>query len=208
MLVKKKNTETSDVKTLSVQDAIADISHPETSRRREAAVALYGQAEALEVLAQRLDDEPSNSVREAIVAALIGIGSVETVDYFIGQLSSDEADRRNEAVYALQQMPEQSSEKIRTLLADPEADLRIMAVDVIRLLTISKASVWLRDLLEHEDHPNVAGVAIDRLCEIGSIEDVPTLERVKDRFSNDPYLQFAADHAIKRIISLDAEEPI
>ncbi len=208
MLLKKNQSKAPVADAMTVEDAMEKIAHPEAAQRREAAVTLHGEEGAVDVLADCLRHEERQSVRGAAVSSMIAIGSDDVVDFFIEQLRGDEADRRNEAVYALQQLPEQSSQKIQSLLSESEPDMRIMAVDVIRLLTIPEAHLWLRALLSREDHPNVIGVAVDRLCEIGSVDDLPTLEEIKARFVHDPYIQFAIDHAIKRIICLDAEEPI
>lgn len=192
---------------MDASQAIDDLGHSQSSHRREAAVALHGVSSAVMPLIDLLRDEPRAEVREAAITSLLAVASDEVIDFFIEQLRGDEANRRNEAVYALQQMPDLSANKIKTLLADDEPDVRIMAIDVIRMLTISASALWLRELLETEEHPNVVGVAVDRLCEIGSVEDLETLRTTRDRFSNDPYLQFSIDLAIKRIVQLDAEKP-
>jgi HEAT repeat protein len=208
MLLKKKQYSDVSIAELSVEQAIEDLGHPDAARRREAAAALHGSEGGVSPLIGLLQTEARPEVREAAIAALLSVASGDVIDFFIEQLRGDEANRRNEAVYALQQMPEQSADKIKALLYDSEPDVRIMAVDVVRMLTISKAAIWLRELLQKEDQPNVVGVTVDRLCEIGSIEDLPTLEQTKERFADDPYLQFSIDLAMKRIICLDAEEPI
>ena len=208
MLLKKKQSSDVAIAELSVDQAIEDLGHPDAARRREAAAALHGSEGGVSPLIDLLQTEARPEVREAAIATLLSVGSGDVIDFFIEQLRGDEANRRNEAVYALQQMPEQSAEKVKALLHDSEPDVRIMAVDVVRMLTISNAAIWLRELLQKEDQPNVVGVTVDRLCEIGSIEDLPTLEQTKERFADDPYLQFSIDLAMKRIICLDAEEPI
>lgn len=208
MLVKSQRGNNVGNDDLSTVEAKKELSSPDANRRREAAVALYGRKAALSALVDRLDQEDAPAVREAIINSLISIDSPKVVDTFIAKLRGDEAERRNEAVYALQQMPERSAQKVKKLLIDADADVRIMAVDIIRLLTISEAPEWLGVLLETEDNPNVVGVAVDRLSEIGSINEVPVLESVVERFRGDAYLQFATNHAIDRIKAIHSEGPI
>lgn len=208
MLVKSQRDSDTGVDDLSTVEAKKELSNPDANRRREAAVALYGRKAALSALVDRLEEEDTPAVREAIINSLISLDSPKVVDTFIAKLRGDEAERRNEAVYALQQMPERSAQKVKKLLIDADADVRIMAVDIIRLLTISDAPEWLGVLLETEDNPNVVGVAVDRLSEIGSINELPVLEAVVKRFSGDAYLQFATNHAIDRIKAIHSEGPI
>jgi len=50
-----------------------------------------------------------------------------------------------------------------------------------------------------DDHVNVCGSAVDLLGEVGSNAALQSLQRLKERFAAEPYIQFAADLAIKRI---------
>jgi len=45
---------------------------------------------------------------------------------------------------------------------------------------------------------NVCGTALDLLSEVGSKASHEALERLKTRFASEPYIQFAADLALKR----------
>ena len=205
MFVKSTTGQSSDQNDFDPYAMIADA---DAANRRAAASALSGDKSALGVLSERLCDETSPEVREAVVQALIGIGSAKVVDLFIECLRGDNATFRREAVFALQQMPKKAGKKIRKLMADADDDVRIMAVDVLQLLTVSDAAAWLRELLATETSPNVIGVAVDRLSEIGGPEDIPALEAAKQRLAHDAYVQFAADHAIARIKALEAEGPL
>lgn len=193
---------------MSVIEAMQNINHIDDLRRREAAFALYGREAAVTVLTQRLIVESNVAVRDALVSTLVSIASPEVIDFFIRKIRSDDARRRSEAVMALQQMPEQSATKIRALLSDPDSDVRIMAVDIIRLLPIADAAEWLGTLLQTEKHANVIGAALDRLSEIGRPADVKAIEAVAQRFTSDAFIRFAAEHAARRIKALDAGDPI
>ena len=187
-------------------DAFAMIGDPNPDNRRAAAIALSGDKDAFAALSDLLRNETETAVRDAVLNALIAIGSAKVVDLFIEHLRADDAILRREAVYALQHLPKKAAKKIRKLMSDQDADVRIMAVDILQLLTISDAVEWLRELLATEENANVVGTAIDRLSEIGGPLDLPILKEVKDRFASDAYVQFAATHAIERIIALQSEE--
>jgi len=47
---------------------------------------------------------------------------------------------------------------------------------------------------------NVCATAVDLLGEVGSRDALEPLLRLKARFAKEPYIQFAADLAIKRIL--------
>jgi hypothetical protein len=57
----------------------------------------------------------------------------------------------------------------------------------------------LVELLQKEQDINVAMTAVDYLAEIGEIVDIPLLDSLKDKFSNEPYVVFAVNNAIRMI---------
>ncbi len=185
--------------------ALARLASPDPQIRRDAARDLTGNPEAVSALVTALEIEDAAAVRQALVSALVSTGDRAVVAPLADMLRSEDAARRSEAVTALQQLPEIASEVIAGLLDSEDSDLRIMAVDVIRMLPNADAPGWLRHLLAHETHPNVVGVAVDRLAEIGGPDDLPVLRAVRDRFAADPYVAFAAELVIERIATLDRE---
>ncbi|MBB96687.1 MAG: hypothetical protein CML68_19075 [Rhodobacteraceae bacterium] len=88
---------------------------------------------------------------------------------------------------------------MRQLLAAPDPDVRIPAVDVLRLLPSPEMHRWLAELLARETHENVVATAIDRLAEIGGPEHLDVLHDVRTRFASVPYITFATDLVISRI---------
>jgi hypothetical protein len=46
---------------------------------------------------------------------------------------------------------------------------------------------------------NVCGTAVDLLGEVGSAASQASLLRLKQRFMDEPYIQFATDLALKRL---------
>jgi tRNA A37 threonylcarbamoyladenosine synthetase subunit TsaC/SUA5/YrdC len=59
---------------------------------------------------------------------------------------------------------------------------------------------WLAEVIENDPHVNVCATAVDLLGEVGSQAALESLRKLKSRFANEPYIQFAADLAIKRIL--------
>ncbi len=185
--------------------ALTRLASPDPQTRRDAARDLTGHPESVQALVTALEIEDVPAVRQALISALVSSGDRAAVTPLTEMLRADDAARRSEAVTALQQMPELASEVISGLLGNEDSDIRIMAVDVIRMLPNAEAPGWLRNLLEHEAHPNVVGVAVDRLAEIGGPDDLPVLRAVRARFAADPYLSFAVELVIDRIATLDRE---
>ena len=114
-------------------------------------------------------------------------------------LRSDDAGLRNGAVEALQAMPEAVRPLLPGLLADGDADVRILAVEVVRCLPAIEVEKLLCGVLEHEDDPNVCTAAVEILAEVGTAEAIPTLRRLAGRFPSQPMLPFAVRIAIERI---------
>lgn len=167
--------------------------------RRRAALDLFDVPEAREALLERYQVEENSGVRPAILQALLTVADDSVVDMLIDGLRSDDAERRNEAVTTLQQLAGPMNARMGQLLNDPDPDVRILALDVLRLLPSQDAPRWLAELLDHETHENVVGNAIDRLAEFGGPEHLDVLCDVQDRFSSVPYICFAADIVIHRI---------
>lgn len=185
--------------------AIDQLEFGTPEERRMAALTLREDKESHPVLAERLLHEPVAAVRHAIYTALARSQNPLVLDAMIAVLRIDDAARRNEAVSALQNMPRAVAARMADLMQDKDPDVRIMAIDVLRLLPSPDAPRWLRGLLKSETHHNVIGVAVDRLAEIGGVEDLETLKNVKAKWASDPYLNFATGIVIKRIETQIAE---
>jgi HEAT repeat protein len=57
----------------------------------------------------------------------------------------------------------------------------------------------LIEVIEHDQNVNVCATALDLLVEVGSKDAEQPIVRLKARFTEEPYIQFAADLALKRI---------
>jgi len=62
-----------------------------------------------------------------------------------------------------------------------------------------KVIKWLIEVIEKDENVNVCATALDLLAEVGTEEAIPAIKKVKERFKNEPYIQFASDIALRRI---------
>ncbi|OYT88408.1 MAG: PBS lyase [Burkholderiales bacterium PBB6] len=168
--------------------------------RRWAARDLADCPGCSEALVEHLKTEADTSVREVILTSLVLLGDNTAVYGLVACMRSEDAALRNEAIEAMKQLPDAVSPIMRGLLADEDSDMRIFAVNILESLKHPSVEQWLSDVIEHDDHVNVCATAVDLLGEVGSRTALEPLLRLKTRFDKEPYIQFAADLAIKRIL--------
>jgi HEAT repeat protein len=174
-----------------------DLKSDDPDARRRAVRSLGHGPEAVPVLMGALENESDPAVLEAIFSALEVIP--EAASPLTSLLRSDDARLRNDAVEALQAMPDAVRSLLPGLLADPDADVRILSVEVARCLPAEEMVSLLCGLLTRETHPNVCTAAVEILAEVGTAEAVPVLRRLAARFPAEPMLSFAVRIAIERI---------
>jgi HEAT repeat protein len=179
------------------QPGPGDLKSGDADTRRRAVRALGQRPQAVPILMDALGRESDPAVIEAIFTALEAIP--EAVLPLAALLRSDDAGLRNDAVEALQAMPDAVRPLLPGLLADGDADVRILAVEVVRCLPSGEVERLLCGVLENEGDPNVCTAAVEVLAEAGTAEAVPTLRRLAARFASQPMLPFAAGIAIERI---------
>ena len=114
-------------------------------------------------------------------------------------LRSPDAAIRNSVIELLQQMPQLVAPHILQLLNDPNPDVRIFTVNILESLRHPNVVAWLVGVLEVDPHVNVCATAIDLLGEVGDHRAVDALRAVKQRFPDDPFIQFSADVALGQI---------
>lgn len=171
------------------------------NERRWAARDLVDCPDAASALVAQLHAESNRSVREVIFTTLTMLANAAAVDGLVACLRSEEAALRNEAIEAMKQLPEQVAPMMQQLLQDAEADVRIFAVNVLESLRHPSVEDWLIAVIAQDAHVNVCAAAVDLLTEIGTEHAVEPLRALKARFASEPYIQFAADIAIKRILA-------
>jgi HEAT repeat protein len=178
---------------------IHQLQDPDGSTRRWAARDLAEFPEAAPALCARLQDESDRSVREVICTTLTRIGGPATVDGLLPLLRSEDANLRNSAIEVLSSMPGAVGPSIEALLHDTDVDVRIFTVNLLGELKHPEVVNWLKQVLQHDAHVNVVAAAIEVLAEVGSPKVLPTLTEARKRFSDDPFIGFAADMAQQRI---------
>ncbi|MCI4454087.1 MAG: HEAT repeat domain-containing protein [Thermodesulfobacterium sp.] len=183
----------------SFEGLLKQLSFGTPIERRWAARDLADYKEASKHLLDQLLKEEDISVREAIISSLLKIGDEIAIQGLIECLRSDDAHLRNSAIEALKFIPEKVGPHIEKLLKDEDPDVRIFAVNILESLRHPKVVKWLIEVLEKDENVNVCGTALDLLAEVGTEEAVPAIKKVKERFKDEPYIQFAADVALKRI---------
>lgn len=172
-------------------------SNPEV--RRWAARDLVDCPDCSEELVSALQTEKDASVREVMLTSITRIGDGIAVNGLVACLRSEEADLRNEAIEAMKQLPEAVAPIMLGLLMDEDSDVRIFAVNILESLRHPQVEAWLLQVIDVDDHVNVCGTAVDLLGEVGGSASLASLQRLKTRFTEEPYIQYAADLAIKRI---------
>ncbi|CAA2156627.1 hypothetical protein MBRA_02071 [Methylobacterium brachiatum] len=177
----------------------AALAAPEAGERRRAARELGAFPEAGPLLCAHLAREPAASVRAVILTTLIRLKSPAVVEGLLPLLRSEDSALRNAAIEALQEMPMEVEPHVADLLADPDSDVRILAVNMLSLLPHPKAPDWLAEVVAREAHINVCAAAIDGLAEIGNERAIAPLQALAARFPEVPFIRFAAAAAIRRI---------
>jgi len=202
-LVKKKMTTEpgNNRRTASrtTEDLLAQLSDREASIRRKAARDLRQVQGISHHLVSCLRQEVSPSVRAAMFDALGENADDSTVIELISLLRSEDAGLRNGAVETLHLLPDLIGPHMPDLLADPDSDVRLFGLDILRTLPHRDAPGWLLDVLRLDGHVNVIAVAIDRLADLGDAAMRDNLLEVKIRFANEPFIVFSVDSALTRL---------
>jgi HEAT repeat protein len=171
----------------------------DAEQRRWAARDLASHAAAAPALGELLLTESDSSVREALFISLASIGDEAAAGALLPLLRSDDAALRNGALESLAGMPAAVKPRLAALLADGDADVRLMTVNLLGELRQAQVLPWLLQVLQHEPEVNVVAAAIEVLAETGQPEHVPALRAAAHRFAQDAFIGFAADMAIERI---------
>lgn len=167
--------------------------------RRWAARDLTDCPGASAALVDRLQREDDLSVREVILTTLTSLGDEMAVAGLVACLRIENVVLRNEAIEAMKQLPEAVAPIMRGLLVDHDPDVRIFAVNILESLRHPEVEAWLIMVIDKDPHLNVCATAVDLLGEVGSPAAREPLLRLKARYGDEPYIQFAADLALKRI---------
>jgi HEAT repeat protein len=114
-------------------------------------------------------------------------------------LRCEDAWLRNAVLEALGQLPAQVGEVMEELLRDEDSDVRILALNMLTTLPHPKVPAWLFRMACEDEHPNVVAGALEGLCERGTVDMLPGLARLEQRFRGVPFLAFTVGVAMGRI---------
>lgn len=178
---------------------LASLDDPDPIARRGAARDLVHCEGAASALLDRLRREDDLSVREVILTALTRLGDCAAVAGLVDCLRSEDAALRNEAIEAMKQMPDAVASIMQGLLADADPDVRIFAVNILESLRHPQVESWLIQVVETDIHINVCATAVDLLGEVATAAALGPLQRLQVRFPEEPYIQFAAALALRRV---------
>jgi len=178
---------------------VAELENANPMARRWAARDLTDCPAATAALVNRLQREDDASVRAIILTTLTSMGNEVAVSGLVDCLRSEDVALRNEAIEAMKQLPDEVAPIMRGLLADASPDVRIFAVNILESLRHPEVESWLIDVIDHDPQLNVCATAVDLLGEVGSAAALAPLQHLKARYTDEPYIQFAADLALKRI---------
>ena len=182
-----------------IEQILAALEGADAGGRRQAARQIAACPEAAQALMSRLKREPEAAVREVIFNTLVRLEDSSIIDGLAECLRGEDAALRNEAIEAFKQLGHQVDPFLESMLADPDPDVRIFVVNILESQRHSEAESWLIKVIEDDSHVNVCATAVDLLCEVGTEASSDALLRLKVRFASEPYIQFAADLALKRI---------
>jgi HEAT repeat protein len=182
---------------------VAELWDADPRVRRTAVRALAelpaGAPDPAMALCDRLDIETSPSVRSVIMTRLTLLGTKEVAARLTDHLHSDDAQLRNAAIEALQEMPEAVVPLLDRLLTDEDSDVRIFAVNILAALQHDEAPQRLALVVRTDPHVNVCVAALDGLVEVGDVEMISDIEGLGERFAGNAFMRFAVDTAIRRI---------
>lgn len=178
---------------------VAELENSNPTARRWAARDLMDCRDASAALIDRLQREEDVSVREVILTTLTTLGDEVAVAGLVDCLKSENVALRNEAIEAMKQLPAKVAPIMQELLRDENPDVRIFAVNILESLRHPDVESWLLSVIESDPQLNVCATAVDLLGEVGSSVAREPLRHLKARYADEPYIQFAADLALKRI---------
>ena len=184
-------------------ELLAALEDADAGVRRQAAREIMPCMGAAAALVSRLKREENAAVREVLLSALVRLNAHLNDPLAVSGLAeclrSEDAALRNEVIQAIKGMGSEVEPILQLLLADPDPDVRIFAVNILDPGRHPGVERWLIEIIEREAHVNVCSAAVDLLCEAGTEAAVDPLIRLKARFASEAYIQFASNLALKRI---------
>jgi len=178
---------------------VAELEDSDATIRRHAAQQITSCLDAAAALVSRLKREENTAVREVILNTLLRLHDPSMGAGLADCLRSEDAALRNDVIETFKQLGDEVAPILRSLLADPDPDVRIFVVNILNSERHPDVEQWLIEVIERDANVNVCATAVDLLCEVGTEAAIDPLLQLKARFAHEFYIQFAADLALKRI---------
>jgi len=184
---------------MGLEEAILQLSSLDECDRIYAAedIGLAGCCEGVDPLFQRVVQEPSQAVREAIFAALAQIPGDAVIQGAARLLSSDDAGIRSQALELLQSRGDTVLPALRRLITADDHDLRKFAVDVLSRIETPEIEELL-ELALGDKEVNVVIAALEnvRHCHSSALRQAVLQHALSGEH---PMLELAAMEALGRI---------
>lgn len=176
--------------------------------RWTAARAASGLREHFAQLTDALTREASPRVREALFSSLSAASTPQAVESILPFIRSDDAQLRTGALDALRVMAPVVESYLPALLSDRDADVRVLACELVRDVPADRASTLLATLLDRELSANVCAAAVEVLAETGDAQALPALQACAARFRSNAFLEFSIRVTISRIHAQTVATPV
>jgi HEAT repeat protein len=167
--------------------------------RRGAARALASDPKALPSLGACITRETDPSVRSALFTSISEIGGPAAATLVAPLVDSADTAVRWLAIGTLKRLGPDAEAALDTLLNHPDADVRLLAIEVTRAWAPEQAAPRLLRIIEADQSANVCVAAVDVATEVGTTVLLEPLQSLRLRFAGQDFLAFAIDVAFDRI---------
>lgn len=158
-------------------------------------------AASAQALARELRAPGTPARRAQLLNGLVALATPQAATTLAALLDHDDPAVRACATEGLRRIgPVLARPALHALLEHASADLRLRGLDAIERVPDAEVEGWIVALLGREHHANVCATALDLLAEIGSSAALPAIRAARLRFADEPFIAFAADHAIAQIV--------
>ncbi len=132
-------------------------------------IGYLNSADGVAALSERLGNEPSRAVREAIFQALIRIEADAAIEACIGLLDSEDPQLRNQAVDVLRHKGAAAFPYLATVMREGDKDSRKLVLDILSEVDSSGAEAIYEAALSDQDM-NVVITAVENTAKTRAVQ--------------------------------------
>lgn len=144
-----------------------------------------------------LNDRNTHAVNEAAIYKLSEMVCSESFSALMTILEGENVSWRNATITALSQHPEHLERHLESVRSHPNSDVRIFVMNILALTVHDNTERWIVTFLESEDNVNVCAAGLEALEEVGTEYCLPILQKIREKFSDNPFILFVCDRVIK-----------